>query len=80
MGYSITTNFYELFLKMYPNYLLMQGEVNILLAILQLLPRLLEQSILSNFPCTLNGNGSRLVVFSYTNWDLHFYWFINFAA
>lgn len=64
----LTINYYKLFVYKYPHYNLSRGEVDILMAITQLLPRILEQSLLDNFPFNLNGN-NKLVKFSYTNWD-----------
>jgi hypothetical protein len=63
-----TINYYKLFLAKHISHLLTQGELNILLAITEVLPRILEQSLLYTLPASLNGK-DRLVKFSYTKWD-----------
>lgn len=63
-----TINYYKLFLYKYPYYVITQGEYDILLAITQILPRILEQALLYTLPSVLNGKG-RLVKFSHSKWD-----------
>lgn len=53
---------------MNPGYILTQGEYDILMAVTQLCPRILEQSILHHFPCSLNGI-DRLVRFRYVRFN-----------
>ena len=48
----------------YPFYNLRQGELDILLAITQILPRILEQSLLYSLHFELNGE-NKLVKFTY---------------
>ncbi len=55
-----------MFIYQYPKYSLSLGETDILKAITQLLPRILEQSLLNNFTFSLNGK-DKLVRFLYTN-------------
>jgi len=64
----LTLNYSNIFQNKHPNYSLSQGEHDILMAITQLLPRILEQSLLSNYSFSLNGK-DKLVKFSYTNWN-----------
>jgi hypothetical protein len=61
-------NYLDTFYSRYPNYTLSQGEYDILMAVSQLVPRLLEQSIMYHFPCSLNG-GLQLVTFRYTSFN-----------
>jgi GIY-YIG catalytic domain len=72
-----TPNYLDSFIASNPNYDLSQGELDILLAITQLVPRILEQSLCTRdiFEITkdslsfkLNGS-SGLVLFTYTSWD-----------
>ena len=48
-----------------------KGEIDILFAVTQLIPRILEQSLLLHFLFTLNGKDNK-VRFSYTKWDSKF--------
>ena len=64
-----TMNYYKKFIYQYPNYLLSKGELDILFAVTQLIPRILEQSLLSHFTFTLNGE-RKLIMFSYTSWNI----------
>jgi hypothetical protein len=64
-----TMNYYKKFISLYPYYVLSRGEMDILFAITQLIPRILEQSLLLHFSFTLNGE-RKLIIFSYTNWDI----------
>lgn len=64
----LTLNYYKLFINKYPHYILNKGETDILIAISQLLPRILEQSLLVNYSFILNSK-DKLVRFSYTNWS-----------
>lgn len=57
-----------MFVNKYPHYILSKGETDILIAISQLLPRILEQSLLVNYSFVLNGR-DKLVRFTYTNWN-----------
>lgn len=52
--------------------MLNKGEIQILLALTQFMPRVLEQCYISYFKPDLNGNkkGSYNVIFSFTKWDL----------
>lgn len=63
-------NYYRKFIYVHPYYKLSKGEMDILTAITQLIPRILEQSLLNNFTFTLNG-ARKLITFSYTNWDIN---------
>lgn len=62
-------NYYRKFIYVHPYYVLSKGEMDILFAITQLIPRILEQSLLLNFSFTLNGE-RKLITFSFTNWDI----------
>jgi hypothetical protein len=64
-----TMNYYKKFIYQHPNYLLSRGELDILFAVTQLIPRILEQSLISHFIFTLNGE-RKLIMFSYTNWNI----------
>ena len=64
----LTLNYYKLFVYKHPHYILSKGEVDILMAITQLLPRILEQSLLDTYIFNLNGK-NKLVKFSYSNRD-----------
>lgn len=63
----LSLNYYKLFVYKHPYYVLSKGEIDILIAITQLLSRILEQSLFYNFSFNLNGE-NKLVKFSYTNW------------
>lgn len=62
-------NFYNLFINAHPLYTLSTGEYNLLMALTQLMPRILEQSLLNAFNSELNGENST-VLFSYNKFDL----------
>lgn len=64
----ITPNFYNLFISHNPNYVLSKGELQILIALTQFMPRVLEQCYISHFNPELNGNkkGSYNVIFNFT--------------
>lgn len=64
----LTLNYYNLFIYKYPHYSFNKGKTDILIAIIQILPRILEQSLLNSFIFSLNGK-DKLVRFLYTNWD-----------
>ena len=64
-----TMNYYRKFIYLHPCYVLSKGEMDILFAITQLIPRILEQSLLLHFSFPLNGE-RKLIIFSYTNWDI----------
>src|SRR5947207_4769144 len=57
-----------MFIYRYTKYLLSRGEIDILKAITQILPRILEQSLLNSFTFNLNGK-DKLVRFLYSNWN-----------
>lgn len=63
-----TINYYKKFVYIHPDYVLSSGEIDILYAITQLIPRVLEQSLLLHFTFALN-NESKLILFSYTSWN-----------
>lgn len=67
----ITPNFYRLFISMNPDHVLTKQELQILVAITQFMPRVLEQSYISHYEPELTGNknGSYNVIFSYTKWE-----------
>lgn len=65
-----TKNYYKKFIYVHPYYVLSKGEMDILFAITQLIPRILEQSLLLHFSFTLKGE-RKLIIFSYTNWDIN---------
>ena len=67
----ITPNLYKLFISMNPNHVLTKREIQILVALTQFMPRVLEQSYISHYRPELNGtkNGSYNVIFSFTKWD-----------
>lgn len=50
-----TKNYYKKFIYIHPYYVLSRGEMVILFAITQLIPRILEQLLLLYFSFTLNG-------------------------
>jgi hypothetical protein len=52
----------------YPHYILKIGQVDILMAITQLLPSILEQSLLDSFSFNLNRN-KKIAKFSNTKGD-----------
>jgi hypothetical protein len=66
----ITPNFYKLFISMNPDHVLTKREIQILVALTQFMPRVLEQSYVSHYKPDLNGtnNGSYNVIFSFTKW------------
>jgi hypothetical protein len=64
-----TMNYYRKFVYTHPNYVLSSGEMDILFAITQLIPRILEQSLISHFTFTLNGE-RKLIIFSYNSWNI----------
>ena len=45
----ITPNFYKLFISMNPDYVISKGEIQILVALTQFMPRVLEQSYISHY-------------------------------
>jgi len=51
-----TINYYKLFIYKYPYHYLTKGEQDILYSITQLIPRILEQSLLNNEKGTLYKN------------------------
>ena len=63
-----TLNYYNIFKNKYPHYSLNKGETHILMAITQLLLRILEQSLLNTFVFNLNGK-NKLVRFLYISWN-----------
>lgn len=67
----ITPNFYKLFISMNPDRVLTKQEIQILVAITQFMPRVLEQSYISHYKPDLNGNskGSYNVIFSFAKWE-----------
>lgn len=56
------------FYQAYPGYTLSQGEYDILMAVTQLVPRILEQSLFHHFKSELSGK-DRLVRFTYTKFN-----------
>jgi hypothetical protein len=62
-------NYLSLFYRAYPGYTLSQGEYNILMAVTQLVPRILEQSLFEHFKSELSGK-DRLVKFTYTRFNV----------
>lgn len=68
----ITPNFYKLFTSIYPNHVLTKGELDVLSALTQFMPRILEQSFVSHYKPELNGGkkGVYSVIFNFTAWSL----------
>jgi hypothetical protein len=52
-----TPNFFKLFRSKYPQYILTQGEYDILLALTIYSNRILEQALISEFNPSINGRG-----------------------
>jgi hypothetical protein len=67
----ITPNFYKLFLSHNPSYILSKGEIQILTALTQFMPRVLEQAYIDHYKPELNGNKKKnyQVVFNFLKWD-----------
>lgn len=67
----LTPNFYKLFISLNPNLVLNKGEIQILVALTQFMPRVLEQCYISHFNPELNGNkkGYYNVIFSLIKWN-----------
>jgi hypothetical protein len=67
----ITPNFYKLFLSLNPNYICSKGELQILIALTQFMPRVLEQIYLDHYKPELNGNKLKnyQVIFNFLNWS-----------
>lgn len=67
----ITPNLFKLFRKSYPNYILTQGEYDILSALTLYPNRILEQDLINKFKPTINGRGiyDTTVYHKYTSWD-----------
>jgi hypothetical protein len=67
----ITPNFYKLFISLYPNYVFTKGEIQILIALTQFMPRVLEQCYILHYKPELNGNKKRTynIIFSFTKWN-----------
>lgn len=61
-------NYLSLFYLKHPHHQLSQGDYNILMAVTQLVPRILEQSIFEHFKSELTGK-DRLVRFTYTRFN-----------
>ena len=60
-------NYLTSFYTSFPGYSLSQGEYDILMAVSQLIPRILEQSLFEHFASTLTGD-DRLVLFHYVEY------------
>ena len=67
----ITPNFLNLFISTYPFYNLNKLETQILAALTQFIPRILEQSYMSYYKPELNGSKNKIfnIIFSFTKWD-----------
>ena len=67
----ITPNYYRLFLSLNPDYTLTKGEIQILVALTQFMPRVLEQAYLLHYKPELNGNKKKSyqIIFNILNWD-----------
>jgi hypothetical protein len=65
----ITPNFYKLFLSLNPNYICSKGELQILIALTQFMPRVLEQVYLDHYEPELNRNKLKnyQVIFNFLN-------------
>jgi len=63
-----TMNIFIIFIKKNPTYILTKGEIDILVHLTQLIPRILEQSLLTKFKPELNGEIST-VLYQYTSWN-----------
>lgn len=68
----ILPNFFKLFRQRYPNYKLMQGQYDILLALTVYPSRILEQDLINNFKPFINGKGGlydTTVYHRFTDWQ-----------
>ncbi len=64
----VLPNYLSSFTNLHPGYTLTQGEYDILMAVSQLVPRILEQSLIYHLSPELNGKG--FVLFRYTSFYL----------